>query len=237
VDVRLVWLVCASAADDPTGPAWGIARVVRGGGLDYREAKENGDKLYPAALPYFARAANRASMAPLFESLHGNIGFRLVEAAMQATPPLPYDAPFFPDCVKQTSADFTRGPDMSKPYYHVQRLFPSIGKLDMRTVGRHVGFAPGLGIMYHNTAVQVLRMAIWWRLTSIRPRLKMIRIRAYFPCGCAMGRTSGTCRNPGRISRTRLRRRRFLDDDGRLWFFFGSPVWWRAALPVHAVDR
>ncbi len=146
----------ATAQTDPVGPAAGIGKVVRGGGLDFRAAKENGDSLYPATLAYYTRAANRASMAPVFSSATGNIGFRVVEAPAPARPPIPYDAPFFQSAVRQTSADFLKGPDPAKPYYHFQRIFPSIGKLDMRTTGRHVGFAPGLGIAYHNSAVQVL---------------------------------------------------------------------------------
>src|SRR5205085_10766715 len=134
---------------------YGIAKVVRGGGLDFRAAKENGDKLYPAALPYFARPSNRASMAPAFESSGGNIGFRVVEGPMPKAQPLPYEPPFFHTAVKQTAPELSRGPDAGKPYYHVRRLFPDLGDRSMRTVGRKVGLAPGLGIAYHNSSVQV----------------------------------------------------------------------------------
>jgi hypothetical protein len=141
---------------NPVGRAAGLAKVVRGGGLDYRKAAENGDKLFPAMLPYFERANNRASMAPSLRSSDGNIGFRVVEAPMPATAPLPYDPPLFQSAIKQTAPQLTAGPDPAKPYYHVRRLFPNIGARSMRIEGRRIGFAPGLGVKYHNSAVQVL---------------------------------------------------------------------------------
>jgi formylglycine-generating enzyme required for sulfatase activity len=145
----------SEAQTDPVGRASGLAKVVRGGGLDYRQALENGDKVFPALLPYFERANNRASMAPAFRSPGGNIGFRVVEAPMPPITPLPYEPPFFQSMVKQTASELTRGPDPAKPYYHVRRLFPNIGARSMRIEGRRIGLAPGLGTKYHNSAVQV----------------------------------------------------------------------------------
>jgi hypothetical protein len=94
-------------------------------------------------------------MAPGFESASGNIGFRVVEAPMPKTAPLKYEPPFFHAAVKQTAPEISRGPDARKPYYHVRPLFPNLGDRSMRTVGRQIGLAPGLGIAYHNSAVQV----------------------------------------------------------------------------------
>jgi formylglycine-generating enzyme required for sulfatase activity len=142
---------------DPVGPARGIAKVVRGGGLDDRTAKNSGEagQRLPAEMPYFRRSANRASMAPSFASRHG-IGFRVVQAAMPATRPLPYDAPFFQSAVKQDKPGLTQGPDPKRPYFHRRPLFPNLGGRDMRDVGYKIGLAPGLGIAYHNSAVQAL---------------------------------------------------------------------------------
>ncbi|HEV2448028.1 MAG TPA: SUMF1/EgtB/PvdO family nonheme iron enzyme, partial [Candidatus Sulfopaludibacter sp.] len=70
---------------DPAGPADGIARVVRGGGLDHRASKTDGGKLLPAGMPYYARSANRASMAPDFASPDSPLGFRVVQAEMPKT--------------------------------------------------------------------------------------------------------------------------------------------------------
>lgn len=146
----------AAPQTDPVGPAQGIARVVRGGGLDYRASKSDGGKRYPAELPYYARSANRAGIAPGFASPNSPIGFRIVEAPMPKTAPLPYHHPFFQEAVKQDTPNLKIGPDPSKPYYHTRPLFPNLAGRDMRTVGWKIGFAPGLGSAYHNSAVAVL---------------------------------------------------------------------------------
>ena len=75
----------AGAQVDPVGPVGGYTKVVRGGGLDFRHAKPG--QVVPAESPYFSRAANRASMAPAYAAVDGNIGFRVVQAPMPATKP------------------------------------------------------------------------------------------------------------------------------------------------------
>jgi hypothetical protein len=145
----------AAAQTDPVGPAYGIAKVVRGGGLDYHPSKTDGGKRLPAELPYYARSANRAGIAPSFASSNHPIGFRVVQAGMPKTAPLPYQRPFFQQAVKQDAPDLKIGPDPARPYYHTRVLFPDLKGRDMRTVGWKIGFAPGLGAAYHNSAVQV----------------------------------------------------------------------------------
>jgi formylglycine-generating enzyme required for sulfatase activity len=145
----------AAPQTDPVGPASGIARVVRGGGLDYRQSKTDGGRRLPAQLPYFARSANRAGIAPSFTSPSHPIGFRVVRAEMPKTKPLPVERPFFQLAVKQDTPDLKTGPDPAKPYYRTRPLFPNLGARDMRAVGWKIGFAPGLGVAYHNSAVQV----------------------------------------------------------------------------------
>jgi hypothetical protein len=139
---------------DPTGPVHGDFRVVRGGGLDFRKSKPG--EGYPALAPYFARSANRASMAPAYASKEGNIGFRVVQAPMPAPHPSPDPHFFFQTGVKQTAVSIHLGPDPAKPFYHVHELFPNLNGKSMPEVGWRLGLAPGLGINYHNSAVQVL---------------------------------------------------------------------------------
>ena len=214
----------AAAQIDPVGPSTGIARVVRGGGLDYRQAKENGDKLYPATLPYFARAANRASMAPQFESPQGNIGFRVVEGAMPSTAPTPYDAPFFQTAVKQTAANFARGPDPAKAFYRVQRLFPSIGKLEMRTDGRHIGLTPGLGIAYHNSAVQVLANGDLVAAYYNSPKEENDPDQTILSMRLRYGSDEWDMPEPWPYFADAAQAAPvFWNDNSRLWLFFGSP--------------
>jgi formylglycine-generating enzyme required for sulfatase activity len=140
---------------DPVGPAYGIAKVVRGGGLDNHSAESVGRNRLPAELPYYRRSANRAGIAPGFASADSPIGFRIVQAEMPKTAPLPYRKPFFQEAVKQDAPDLKIGPDLAKPYYHTRVLFPNLNGRDMRSVGWKIGFTPGLGSVYHNSAVQV----------------------------------------------------------------------------------
>lgn len=214
----------AAAQTDPVGPVSGIVKVVRGGGLDYRAAKENGDNLYPAALPYFTRAENRAGMAPVFASATGNIGFRVVEAALPSTAPLPAESTFFQSAVKQTAADFTRGPDASKPYFHTQPIFPFIGKADMRTTGRHIGFAPGLGIAYHNSAVQVLANGDLIAAYYNTPKDENDPDQTILTMRLRYGSDVWDMPEPWpAFPDAALAAPVFWNEAGKLWFFFGAP--------------
>ena len=139
---------------DPVGPEIGYTKVVRGGGLDYRHAKPG--QVVPAEAPYFSRAANRASMAPAFAAWDGNIGFRVVQAEMPTTKAWTAKRPFFETAVKQTADRIADGPDASKPWYHVHEMFPNLQGKSMPGVGWKLGLAPGLGINYHNSAIQEL---------------------------------------------------------------------------------
>lgn len=144
----------AASQTDPTGPATGHFRVVRGGGLDYRKSKPGA--IEPAMAPYFARSANRASMAPSYASASGNIGFRVVQAPPLTPHPTPAARHFFETGVKQTPVDLTLGPDPAKPFFHLHELFPNLNGKSMPEVGWRIGLARGLGIAYHNSAIQVL---------------------------------------------------------------------------------
>lgn len=144
----------AGEQKDPTGPQHGLFKIVRGGGLDFRKSKPG--ESYPERAPYFMRAANRASMAPTFQSHEGNIGFRVVQAAEPKPSPSPDPHFFFQTAVKQVADSPQLGPDASKPFYHLHELFPDLGGKSMPEVGWRLGLAPGLGINYHNSAVQVL---------------------------------------------------------------------------------
>jgi formylglycine-generating enzyme required for sulfatase activity len=151
---------------DPVGAVAGMARVVRGGGLDYRKSggKTGPDLDVPAKSPYFARAANRASMAPAYTSKSGNIGFRIVQAPPVTSRPEPAQQFLFETAVKQMGLEGEPGnasaavgrPDPAKPWYHTHLLFPDLQGKSMPGVGWKVGLTRGLGINYHNSAIQVL---------------------------------------------------------------------------------
>lgn len=106
------------AQTDPVGPATGVARVVRGGGImgPYR-ADEHG------LLPYYRRSANRAGVAPGYRGLHA-IGFRVVEAPMPATKPWPAEPSFITQFVKQVGLPVKSGPDPDKPWFRRRPVLP-----------------------------------------------------------------------------------------------------------------
>jgi len=152
----LDWYGPHSAATqiDPIGPRTGWARVIRGAALDFRKSKPGEE--YPAAAPYFERAANRASMAPAFESPDGSIGFRVVQAPMPQSMPTPEQSFFFATAIKQTADRVQDGPDPAKPWLHMRELFPDLQGKSMPDLGWKLGLARGLGIAYHNSAIQEL---------------------------------------------------------------------------------
>ncbi len=207
---------------DPTGPLHGHFRVVRGGGLDARHPKPG--QIYPAMAPYFERSANRASVAPSFTSAAGNIGFRVVQAPMPRSNPTPQRQYFFRTDVKQKAIDLTAGPSASTPFYRLHELFPNLNGKSMPEVGWAIGLARGLGITYHNSAVQELAngdmVAAYYNSPNKEDdpdqTVLIMRRRAgseswdmpepwpYF--------ADAACAAPV-----------FWNDNGRLWLFFGFP--------------
>jgi formylglycine-generating enzyme required for sulfatase activity len=149
------------AQTDPVGAISGYTKAVRGGGLDFRKSatKTTPDLNVPATAPYFARPANRASMAPADASKQGNIGFRVVQAPLPTTKPTPAQQFFFETAIKQQPIApnaTTTGPDPAKPWYYTHELFPNLNGHSMPGVGWKLGLAPGLGVNYHNSSIQVL---------------------------------------------------------------------------------
>jgi hypothetical protein len=98
-------------------------------------------------------------MAPAYASPDGNIGFRVVQAAMPTTKPTPPQQFFFESAVKQQMIApnaLAAGPGAAKPWYHTHELFMNLGTHSMPGVGWKLGLAPGLGVNYHNSAIQEL---------------------------------------------------------------------------------
>ena len=150
---------------DPTDAASFMTKAIRGGGLDWRHTatKTSPDLNVPATAPYFSRPANRASLPPSYASENGNVGFRVVQAPMPAnnfTPPQSY---FFETAVHQLTITGTPAlskpidhPSPATPFYRTHELFPNLAGKSMPSVGWRLGLAPGLGINYHNSAIQVV---------------------------------------------------------------------------------
>jgi formylglycine-generating enzyme required for sulfatase activity len=150
---------------DPTGAASSMTKSIRGGGLDWRHTatKTTPDLNLPATAPYFSRPANRASLPPSYASAYGNVGFRVVQAPMPALHSTPAQSYFFETAVHQRTIINTPAlstaidtPDPTKPLYRTHELFPNLAGKNMGAVGWRLGLAPGLGVNYHNSAIQVL---------------------------------------------------------------------------------
>jgi formylglycine-generating enzyme required for sulfatase activity len=150
---------------DPVGATSSMTKAIRGGGLDWRHTatKTSPDLNVPATAPYFSRPANRASLPPSYASENGNVGFRVVQAPMPTNNFAPPQSYFFETAVHQltiTGEPALSKPidhlDPSKPFYRTHELFPNLGGKSMPSVGWRLGLVPGLGINYHNSAIQVL---------------------------------------------------------------------------------
>jgi formylglycine-generating enzyme required for sulfatase activity len=210
---------------DPAGPADGIAKVARGGGLDYRPApKTDGGKHLPTEMAYYERSANRASIAPGFSSPEHPIGFRIVQAEMPKTEPLPYEPPLIQQAVRQAPADWKIGPDPAKPYYHTRPLFPNLGGRSMREVGWKIGLKPGLGIAYHNSALQVCDngdvIAAYYNTPKEEddPDQTILTMRLRY------GAEDWDMPEPWPdFADAADAAPVFWNDHGKMWFFFGSP--------------
>jgi formylglycine-generating enzyme required for sulfatase activity len=209
---------------DPVGPDYGIAKIVRGGGLDYRPSKTDGGKHLPAEMPYYARSANRAAIAPGFEGTHG-IGFRVVQAARPDSKPLPYQTPLISTAVKQTAPpDIARGPDPKRPYYYTRPLFPDLGGRSMRAVGWKIGLKPGLGINYHNSALQVCDNGDLVAAYYNTPKEEDDPDQTILTMRLRYGAEDWDMPEPWPdFADAADAAPVFWNDHGKLWFFFGSP--------------
>ena len=150
------------AADqvDPVGPATGLTKVVRGGGL---QLGEEGHQFFAGTIPYYRRSANRASVAP---SLRGEraIGFRVVEAPLPGSPPLACEPPLPQEFVKQSASHVKQGPDPRQPYYRRRYLLPvppdNASAAEIAAAGLHPmllghNHAPGLVVMPNGDVMAV----------------------------------------------------------------------------------
>jgi len=224
----------AAAQTDPTGPLHGDFRVVRGGGLDLRKAGTPGEAPvpeadkpganYPAYSPYFMRSANRAAIAPSYTANPGNIGFRVVEAPALVPNPTPDTQLFFSTAVKQTPVDLAVGPDPAKPFYHLHELFPNLGGKSMPEVGWRLGLARGLGINYHNTAIQQLANGDFVAAYYNTPDKEDDPDQTILVMRRRAGAEDWEMPEPWPIfADAALAAPVYWNDNGHLWLFFGFP--------------
>jgi hypothetical protein len=139
----------ADPAIDPAGPAEGVARVVRGGGIAAPGASELPKYPNSGTLPYFRRSANRASAPPDWRGPH-HIGFRIVEGPPPGTPPWPREKPWHETAVKQSREYVERGPDPGRPWFRQRDALTTPPADSTEAEISAAGLAPGvLGYMHH----------------------------------------------------------------------------------------
>jgi len=108
---------------DPVGPASGVVRVVRGGGLnmpyhDFSEKYKNDGRM-----PFFRRSANRAGAPQDWRGRH-NIGFRIVATALPPTAPRAAVPKSPMQFVRQVNPWVAKGPDPRLPWFRRRDALP-----------------------------------------------------------------------------------------------------------------
>ncbi len=215
----------ADAQTDPVGPAGGIAKVVRGGGLDHKSAPANdGGKYLPAESMYYARSSNRASVAPEFSTDDGNIGFRVVRAPMPETKPTPYEPPLSMQDVKGATPLVKSGPDLSKPYFKALPMFPNLAGRPMRELGWKIGLEPGLGSAYHNSAIAQLDNGDLIAAYYNTPKWEDDAEQTVLTMRLRFGSDQWDMPSPWPdFADADDAAPVFWNEHGKLWFFWGSP--------------
>jgi hypothetical protein len=183
---------------DPVGPADGMAKAIRGGGLDSH------DKSY-------ARSHNRAGMAPAFGIIgsdsidkgkadptsqtsdtgkkgipgHHSIGFRVVLGQVATTKPTEFSKSFVSECVIQKQPQLTQGPDPGKPWFRKRPLLPMPPDNVPREETRRTGLHPGMMFHNHSPALEVcpngdLLMIIYTSEHEYEPEVSLMATRLRF---------------------------------------------------------
>ncbi|MES2392688.1 MAG: exo-alpha-sialidase, partial [Acidobacteriota bacterium] len=89
-----------------------------------------------------------------FASPEGAIGFRVVQSEWPATKHTVEARKFFQTAVKQVADRIADGPDAAKPWMHMIEMFPDLDEKSMPELGWKLGLDRGLGVAYHNSAIQ-----------------------------------------------------------------------------------
>lgn len=134
---------------DPVGYASGFAKVIRGGAASTSELEGASPDFHPDSSAVFYRSSNRAGMQPDCPATGSSlpsphfVGFRVVQAALPATKPLPYEASFPLQGVKQSTTAFAKqGPRSDQPYFKARQVMASPPDLTFPSENEAVGLHP-----------------------------------------------------------------------------------------------
>jgi len=195
---------------DPVGPSHGMARVVRGGGLD------NDDML-------FFRSSSRAGIAPSFAGEYHDIGFRLVIAELPDTEPLAYEAPFTRQCVKENTTQIFQGPDPDVPYFNQRPMLPIPPDNAEREVIDAAGLHPSFRGHNHSPGMEVcpngdVLMIIYTSYDEYEEGVSLMAARLRFGCD-QWEMPTPMFDFPGANDHAPM----LWNDNGTLHFFWGCP--------------
>ncbi|MHC4527574.1 MAG: Calx-beta domain-containing protein, partial [Planctomycetota bacterium] len=157
---------------DPVGPGQGLARVVRGGGLD-----EDTD--------YYRRSANRAGIGPGFGGGQHDIGIRLLMAELPSSSLKAYEAPAVRQGIKENALQVTQGPNPAVPYFNQRPLLPIPPDDASRDVIDAAGLHPSFRGHNHSPALEVcpngdVLMIIYTSYSEYEPGVSLMATRLRF---------------------------------------------------------
>lgn len=114
------------------------------------------------------------------------IGFRVVQAEMPSTKPLPEKKPFVRQCVVQNYNNVTIGPDPNKPWFKKRWLLPTPPENEgNRETIREAGLEPGMMGHNHSPALEVcpngdLLLIIYTSEHEYEPEVSLMAARLRF---------------------------------------------------------
>ena len=170
---------------DPVGAATGVARVVRGGGIQ----TDGPNATVKGTAPYYRRSANRAGMIPSFRGDH-DIGFRVAQGEAPETKPAPIEVPFIQQGVKQSAEYVRSGPDPDRPYFKQRPLLPippeNTSAEAIQTAGLHPAIlahnhAPGLVVCPNGDLLAVFFSASYFPAPHLRYPNSAVGNYEYWP--------------------------------------------------------
>ena len=156
---------------DPVGPEHGMAKVIRGGGLDSDD-------------DYYARSSNRAGVAPGFAGGSHNVGLRLVMAPMPTTAPTAYLPPFIRQGIRN-SGHQSQGPDPGTPYFNQRPMLPIPPDNSSREEIDRIGLHPSFRNHNHSPGIEVcpngdVLMIIYTSYSEYEPEVSLMGTRFRF---------------------------------------------------------
>lgn len=114
-----------------------------------------------------------------------SIGFRVVQAPMPTTRPLPYEAPFVQQCVKQDVTQVKKGPNPNGPYFRKRYLLPTPPENVSRETIDAAGLHPSFREHNHSPALEVcpngdVLMIIYTSYSEYEPGVSLMATRLRF---------------------------------------------------------